>query len=121
PVASGEGGGGAGRIAADPGTDCNRNRRGRPRNRVFAAGAPCRQRPRFVGGRPRSRIPDLLAEGLTLMAATLSPLAGKPAPAAILIDVDRLVKQYEERKPDPANPLQRVSFGTSGHRGSPLN
>src|SRR6185503_19692127 len=55
------------------------------------------------------------------MAATLSPLAGKPAPAAILIDVDRLVKQYEERKPDPANPLQRVAFGTSGHRGSPLN
>ena len=52
---------------------------------------------------------------------TLSPLAGKPAPAAILIDVDRLVKQYEERKPDPANPLQRVAFGTSGHRGSPLN
>src|SRR5262245_66585167 len=52
---------------------------------------------------------------------TLSPLAGKPAPAAILIDVDRLLKQYQERKPDPANPLQRVAFGTSGHRGSPLN
>src|ERR1041384_5998862 len=52
---------------------------------------------------------------------TLSPLAGKPAPAAILIDVDRLVKAYEERKPDPANPLQRVAFGTSGHRCSPLN
>ncbi|MBI3858175.1 MAG: alpha-D-glucose phosphate-specific phosphoglucomutase, partial [Planctomycetes bacterium] len=51
----------------------------------------------------------------------LSPLAGKPAPAAILIDVDRLLKQYAERKPDPADPLQRVAFGTSGHRGSPLN
>jgi phosphoglucomutase len=51
----------------------------------------------------------------------LSPLAGKPAPAAILVDVDRLLKQYAERKPDPADPLQRVSFGTSGHRGSPLN
>jgi phosphoglucomutase len=51
----------------------------------------------------------------------LSPLAGKPAPAAILIDVDRLLKQYAERKPDPADPLQRVSFGTSGHRGSPSN
>jgi phosphoglucomutase len=51
----------------------------------------------------------------------LSPLAGKPAPAAILIDVDRLLKAYAERKPDPADPLQRVSFGTSGHRGSPLN
>src|SRR5688572_28632030 len=52
---------------------------------------------------------------------TLSPLAGKVAPAAILIDVDRLEKQYLERKPDPGNPLQRVAFGTSGHRGSPLN
>jgi phosphoglucomutase len=51
----------------------------------------------------------------------LSPLAGKPAPKEILIDVDRLLKQYEERKPDPADPQQRVSFGTSGHRGSPLN
>jgi phosphoglucomutase len=51
----------------------------------------------------------------------LSPLAGKPAPAAILIDVDRLLKAYADRKPDPADPAQRVSFGTSGHRGSPLN
>jgi phosphoglucomutase len=51
----------------------------------------------------------------------LSPLAGKPAPEALLIDVARLLKQYEERKPDPADPQQRVSFGTSGHRGSPLN
>jgi phosphoglucomutase len=45
----------------------------------------------------------------------------KPAPSAILVDVDRLLKQYAERKPDPADPLQRVAFGTSGHRGSPLN
>ncbi|HZE97202.1 MAG TPA: phosphoglucomutase (alpha-D-glucose-1,6-bisphosphate-dependent) [Planctomycetota bacterium] len=51
----------------------------------------------------------------------LSPLAGKPAPEALLIDVPRLLQQYEERKPDPADPQQRVSFGTSGHRGSPLN
>ncbi|HLY73329.1 MAG TPA: phosphoglucomutase (alpha-D-glucose-1,6-bisphosphate-dependent), partial [Planctomycetota bacterium] len=51
----------------------------------------------------------------------LSPLAGKPAPEALLIDTDRLLRQYEERKPDPGDPQQRVSFGTSGHRGSPLN
>jgi len=51
----------------------------------------------------------------------LSPLAGKPAPESLLIDVDRLLRQYEERKPDPTDPQQRVSFGTSGHRGSPLN
>ena len=51
----------------------------------------------------------------------LSPLAGKPAPAEILIDVDRVLKQYSDRKPDVSDAQQRVSFGTSGHRGSPLN
>jgi phosphoglucomutase len=49
----------------------------------------------------------------------LSPLAGKPAPPDVLIDVDRLVAAYHDRRPDPANPLQLVAFGTSGHRGSP--
>jgi phosphoglucomutase len=49
------------------------------------------------------------------------PLAGKPAPADILIDVPRLEKAYYEGRPDPANPLELVSFGTSGHRGSPLD
>jgi phosphoglucomutase len=49
----------------------------------------------------------------------LSPLAGKPAPADRLIDVSRLLKQYHALTPDPADPRQRVSFGTSGHRGSP--
>ena len=48
-----------------------------------------------------------------------SPLAGKPAPADVLIDVDRLVAAYYDRRPDPANPRQLVSFGTSGHRGAP--
>jgi phosphoglucomutase len=50
---------------------------------------------------------------------TLSPLAGQPAPAELLIDVDRLVRQYYERRPDPGNPQQLVHFGTSGHRGTP--
>jgi phosphoglucomutase len=49
----------------------------------------------------------------------ISPLAGKPAPADRLIDVGRLSKQYYDVKPDPADPRQKVSFGTSGHRGSP--
>src|SRR5689334_20754579 len=49
------------------------------------------------------------------------PLAGKPAPADILIDVDRLEKAYYEGRPDPNNPQELVSFGTSGHRGSPLD
>ncbi len=50
---------------------------------------------------------------------SLSPLAGKPAPLEILIDVDRLVAAYHDRRPDPANPRERVAFGTSGHRGAP--
>jgi phosphoglucomutase len=47
-------------------------------------------------------------------------LAGKPAPANILIDVDRLVDAYFSRTPDVDDPEQLVSFGTSGHRGSSL-
>jgi phosphoglucomutase len=48
----------------------------------------------------------------------ISPLAGKPAPESILVDVPRLVAAYYAETPDPAVPAQRVSFGTSGHRGS---
>lgn len=50
----------------------------------------------------------------------IHPLAGKPAPASMLIDVARLDKDYYERQPNPDNPLQLVSFGTSGHRGTSL-
>jgi phosphoglucomutase len=49
------------------------------------------------------------------------PLAGKPAPRSILIDVPRLVSTYYTLAPDPAVPSQRVAFGTSGHRGSSLS
>jgi phosphoglucomutase len=49
----------------------------------------------------------------------LSPLAGKPAPKDLLIDVARLERDYYERKPDVSDPNQRVAFGTSGHRGTP--
>src|SRR5271157_4024384 len=52
---------------------------------------------------------------------TISPLAGKPAPRQMLIDVARLEKEYFERYPDLGDPNQFVSFGTSGHRGSPLH
>ena len=51
---------------------------------------------------------------------TIHPLAGKPAPPELLIDVGQFEKAYYERRPDPDDPNQRVSFGTSGHRGSPL-
>jgi phosphoglucomutase len=50
----------------------------------------------------------------------ISPLAGKPAPKELLVDVARLEKEYFERRPDLDDPTQLVSFGTSGHRGSPL-
>jgi phosphoglucomutase len=47
-----------------------------------------------------------------------SPLAGKPAPLELLVNVPRLVSAYYTHKPDVKNLAQRVSFGTSGHRGS---
>lgn len=49
------------------------------------------------------------------------PLAGKPAPRELLIDVSKLERDYYERKPDLADPHQLVSFGTSGHRGTSSN
>jgi len=48
------------------------------------------------------------------------PLAGKPAPRSWLVDVPRLLERYAAERPDPSNPAERVSFGTSGHRGSSL-
>jgi phosphoglucomutase len=53
--------------------------------------------------------------------SNISPLAGKPAPKELLVDVARLEKEYFERRPDLDDPNQLVSFGTSGHRGSPLH
>jgi phosphoglucomutase len=52
---------------------------------------------------------------------TIDPRAGKPATPDMLIDVAKLEKAYYERKPDFADPNQRVIFGTSGHRGTALN
>jgi phosphoglucomutase len=49
------------------------------------------------------------------------PLAGHPAPTDLLIDVARLERLYYDGRPDPEQPAQRVSFGTSGHRGTPLD
>jgi len=48
----------------------------------------------------------------------VSPIAGKPAPSEMLVDVAKLVAAYYAEVPDPAVPAQRVAFGTSGHRGS---
>ena len=51
---------------------------------------------------------------------SIHELAGKPAPRSILANIPRLVSAYYTRKPDVSDPAQRVSFGTSGHRGSSL-
>ena len=51
--------------------------------------------------------------------SSISPLAGKPAPKEMLVDVAGLERDYFDRRPDLEDPNQLVSFGTSGHRGSP--
>ena len=53
-------------------------------------------------------------------AEGVHPLAGKPAPKSILLDVPKLVTAYYAEHPDPSAAAQRVVFGTSGHRGSSL-
>jgi len=50
----------------------------------------------------------------------VNPLAGKPAPPSILVDVAKLITAYFTERPDAEIPEQRVAFGTSGHRGSSL-
>ena len=52
------------------------------------------------------------------MGVSLNPLAGKPAPRNILVDVPRLITAYYSEAPDVSVVSQRVAFGTSGHRGS---
>ncbi len=61
---------------------------------------------------------DLSAPIRAPMEHPVSPLAGKPAPAAVLVDVAKLVTAYYNDIPDFSVPTQRVAFGTSGHRGS---
>ncbi len=51
---------------------------------------------------------------------SIHPLAGKPAPREMLVDVPALLAAYTERHPDPGVAAQRVAFGTSGHRGTSL-
>ncbi|MFH0351406.1 MAG: hypothetical protein ACHBMF_05685 [Chromatiales bacterium] len=54
------------------------------------------------------------------MSTAISPLAGKPAPKSLLVDVPKLLAAYVDLRPDPTVQAQRVAFGTSGHRGSSL-
>jgi phosphoglucomutase len=55
-----------------------------------------------------------------ISAMDIDPRAGKLPPEDMLVDVDRLLAAYHDEQPDPSEPGQRVSFGTSGHRGSSL-
>jgi phosphoglucomutase len=52
------------------------------------------------------------------LSSHVNPLAGHPAPASSLVDVPRLITAYYSERPDPGIAAQRVTFGTSGHRGS---
>ena len=61
------------------------------------------------------------ASNLFAQDMALNPLAGKPAPASLLIDLAKLEKDYYTKTPDLADVNQLVSFGTSGHRGTPFN
>jgi phosphoglucomutase len=84
--------------------------------KVFERSLNCGIRKRDLEG---GTMPGTL-EKQSLTGEHISPLAGKPAPKDLLIDVARLQKEYFERRPDLDDPNQLVSFGTSGHRGSPL-
>src|SRR6266446_1438957 len=66
-------------------------------------------------------MPHTLEARPTTGEPSVSPLAGKPAPKEMLIDVARLERDYFERKPDVNDRNQLVAFGTSGHRGSSLH
>src|SRR5262249_47809211 len=92
-----------------------------PAPESFPATARLRSTPPRFGmrghARSRRQSPEARGRGATM---TISPLAGKPAPKDILIDLGRLERAYYEQRPDPDNADQLVSFGTSGHRGSPF-
>src|SRR6201993_3370065 len=66
-------------------------------------------------------MPNTLEKNSVTKGPALSPLAGKPAPKELLIDVARLEREYFDRKPDVSDTNQLVAFGTSGHRGSSLH
>ena len=74
----------------------------------------------FPGNPPRSIIIKASMSTDLKTQVRLSPLAGKPAPKELLVDLARLERAYYESRPDVDNPNQLVIFGTSGHRGSSL-
>src|SRR6195256_1360960 len=68
--------------------------------------------------RPITCVSSWVDAGRIEMTGRISPLAGKPVPSSMLVNVPRLMTDYFVRQPDPSVASQRVTFGTSGHRGS---
>jgi phosphoglucomutase len=66
-------------------------------------------------------MPNTLEKNPVTTGPAPSPLAGKPAPKELLIDLARLEREYFDRQPDVSDRTQLVAFGTSGHRGSSLH
>jgi phosphoglucomutase len=66
-------------------------------------------------------MPHTLEKPSLTKGPPLSPLAGKPAPKQLLVDLARLEREYFQCKPDVSDRTQLVAFGTSGHRGSSLH
>src|SRR5262245_10965541 len=97
-------------------------RSGRPhryRGGALRAASLLRQRDRS-GGDSRGVVMEPAMIHDAKEAEVVSPLAGKPAPPAMLVDLNRLKREYDGRKPEMDDPTQVVAFGTSGHRGSPF-
>src|SRR5216684_4516513 len=88
---------------------------------VFERPHHCRICKRYLEGGTMPNTVETWSTAATPDESTISPLAGKPAPKEMLLDVARLERDYFERHPDLQDPNQLVSFGTSGHRGSPLH
>src|SRR5512143_3821044 len=70
-----------------------------------------------AGYRERTSVPPC-SRNSARPSMSENPRASKPALPSELVDVDALLRAYDELRPDPADPTQRVAFGTSGHRGS---
>ncbi len=87
---------------------------------LTARGAAAMPAGRFAdSSRPASPPPTPHETEMPATAPT-HPLAGQPAPPALLVDLDALQRTYFERRADPGNAAERVAFGTSGHRGTPF-
>src|SRR5262245_50807318 len=89
-----------------------------PPSNTMPNSTACWVHPFMASTRPRLRDPNDRLERKCLMA--ISPLAGKPAPKDLLIDLANLERAYYDRRPDVNDRYQLVAFGTSGHRGTPL-